>query len=175
MLSFGRGLASCSWFLCSDDFLCVFNSFPFRKLRRKSQIVFKISWRAEVRVLVTCQPRKLCSVPLAAKLGSCASQKQTQNCANATLVIFFCFIELQNGLGGTFKSTLVQPLAMSRNSRSSHPKPHPTWPGMFPGKGHPLPLWVTCCRASPPSLWKNFFQNKTQSTWIPCQIWQIEL
>jgi len=36
------------------------------------------------------------------------------------------------------------------------PEPHPAWPWMPPGMGHPQPPWATCSSVSPPSVWKNF-------------------
>jgi len=39
--------------------------------------------------------------------------------------------------------------AGSPNTRPGCPEPHPAWPWMPPGMGHPQPPWATCSSASP--------------------------
>lgn len=52
------------------------------------------------------------------------------------------------------------PLQWSRTSsiRSDCPEPHPSWPWVCPGMGHPLPLWSkSCCFTS--LIVKNFLKS----------------
>jgi len=46
--------------------------------------------------------------------------------------------------------------AGSPTTRPGCPEPHPAWPWMPPGMGHPQPHWATCSSAAPPSVWKSF-------------------
>ena len=68
--------------------------------------------------------------------------------------------ESQNGPGwkGPQRSWSFNPLlcAGSPTTKPGCPKPHPAWPWMPPGMGHPQPPWATCSSVSPPSKWKNF-------------------
>jgi len=65
-----------------------------------------------------------------------------------------------NGLGwkGPQWTSSFIPPAMCRVTyhRTRLPEPHPAWPWMPPGMGHPQPPWATCSSASPPSVWKHF-------------------
>jgi len=60
----------------------------------------------------------------------------------------FPCLESQNGLGskGPQWSSSFNPLlyAGSTTSRPGCPEPHPAWPWMPPGMGHPQPPWATC-------------------------------
>jgi len=38
-------------------------------------------------------------------------------------------------------------------SRPDCPEPHPAWPWMPAGMGHPQPPWATCSSVSPPFVW----------------------
>jgi len=60
---------------------------------------------------------------------------------------------------GLKKTTMFQPpllCAGSPTSRPGCPEPHPAWPWMPAGMGHPQPPWATCSSASPPSGGKKF-------------------
>lgn len=46
-------------------------------------------------------------------------------------------------------------------------KPCATWPWMFLGLEHLLPLWSTCARVSPPTPCKFFKSNSTRGIWTP--------
>jgi len=65
----------------------------------------------------------------------------------------------QNGLGwkGPQWPSSSNPLlcAGSPTTRPGCPEPHPAWPWMPPGMGHPQPPWATCSSVSPPSGWKT--------------------
>jgi len=45
--------------------------------------------------------------------------------------------------------TTPLPWAGSPTTRPVCPEPHPAWPCMPAGMGHPQPLWATCSSASP--------------------------
>ena len=50
-------------------------------------------------------------------------------------------------------------------TRPGCPEPHPAWPWMPPGIGHPQTPWATCSSVSPPSVWKNFLISNLS---LPC-------
>jgi len=56
--------------------------------------------------------------------------------------------------------------AGSPTTRLGCPEPHPAWPWMPPGMGHPQPPWATWSSASPPSMWKNFLSVSNLN--LPC-------
>ena len=45
--------------------------------------------------------------------------------------------------------------AGSPTTRPGCPEPHPAWPWVPPGMGHPQPPWATCSSVSPPSEWNR--------------------
>jgi len=49
--------------------------------------------------------------------------------------------------------------AGSPSTRPGCPAPHPAWPWMPPGRGHPQPPCATCSNASPPSVCKTAKQS----------------
>ena len=68
--------------------------------------------------------------------------------------------------------------------RTGCPEPHPAWPWMPPGMGHPQPPWATCSSVSPPSeektsiyllLCSHYYivHHITLSVDFPLRIWLL--
>lgn len=67
--------------------------------------------------------------------------------------------ESWNGLGWQEPSEVIQSKLLqwagTSSTRPGSSEPSPTPPGVFPGMGHPRPLWAACYSVSLLSSWKN--------------------